>query len=172
MDAVDQFAPTKAVSATRSLESAHRALFRQLSRLYAAERQLAFDLPRYFRQCTELSLRLVLSDERKETSRQLVRLDLIIDTAGRGALSRAARPRHRAEVPVDAHSDDDFARGAPLSHIAAELLRQGRAAIAEYQSAIASAKRLGLLAMADLLEQSLTEKQDATAVLSRLAAEP
>ncbi len=174
MDAVDQFASPKAVPATRSAGSAgdDKALFRRLGRLYALERQLAFDLPRYFRQCTELSLRLVLSDERKGTSRQLVRLELIIQSAGYGTASRGAGRRKPAELPVDAHSDDDFPRGAPLGTIVALLLRQTKAAIAEYRSAIATAKRLGLLAMADLLAVSLNEKQAAGVDLSKLAAEP
>ena len=179
MESVEQSAPSRAIPTTGAVGSAgsrardHRkVLLRRLSRIYAAERQLAFDLPRLFRQATELALRLVLADQRKETSRQLVRLDLIIQAAGGDAPGRIAAPLKPAERPVDVHSDEDFPSGATTDTILAVPLRQARGAIAEYQSAIAIATRIGLLSMADLLAESLNEKRNTNVVLSRLAAQP
>ncbi len=156
MESFDQFTGTLSAGG-RPRDG--KALLRQLGRLYASERQLAFDLPRLFRQSTELSLRLVLSDQRKETSRQLIRLDLIIQAAG------------VAPGPVDIHSNDDFPSGAATHTIVAVPLRQARGAIAAYLSAIAIAKRIGLLSMVNLLAESLNEKRHGRVVLSRLAAE-
>lgn len=168
MTALEPYAPASAIPATRTSASAGspardpaKVLLRHLTRLYTAERQLAFDLPRLFHQSTVLALRLALSDHRKETSRQLVRLELIIQTA-----------RTEAPSPVDVHSDGDFIRGAPAHTIAAIPLKRARAAIAGYRSAIALANRMRLHSMAELLTESLNEKRNASVVLSRFAVQP
>ena len=67
-----------------------RRLLRELCRLYAAERLLALELPRLFRQSTSISVRLVLSDQRKETGRQIARLELLIGAADAAHSTTAA----------------------------------------------------------------------------------
>ncbi len=176
MNARDLVTPARTRPATGSMVSAggrprdqSKALLRRLGRLYAAERQLAFDLPRVFRQCTGLPLRLALSDQRKETSRQLVRLELILQSAG-GAANGLAGLKRWAERPVDAHSDEDFPSGVPIHTVVAAALGQAQRAIAEYRAAMTLARRVGLLSMVDLLAISLNEKENASVQLARFAA--
>lgn len=145
-----------------------RRLLRELCRLYAAERLLALELPRLFRQSTSISVRLVLSDQRKETGRQIARLELLIGAADAAHSTTAATAPVPGFQPIG-HEAEEMPRGAPTAVLIAVPLRATRAAMAAYASTISTAKRLGQWSIAELLAVSLNEKRTAGAVLSRLA---
>ena len=141
----------------------------QLYRLHAAECALASALPNLNRRSPWPALGLVLSNHRRATNLQIIRLELMIQAAT-GGLDPTAEARM---VPGPPPSDDQTDLGLMFIETADTLLALPlaacRAAVAGYRSAIASAKRLGQYLPAELLAASLREKNASAIELGQLA---
>ena len=141
----------------------------QLLRLHAAERALAFALPDLSRRSPSVALGLVLSDHRRVTNLQIIRLELMIQAATGGLDATAAAATFPGGPPGDDQTDLGLALSDSADTLLAVPLAASRVAVAGYRSAIASAKRLGQYLSAELLSASLREKDGSAIVLCELA---
>lgn len=151
--------------ASESLAGRREQLLHQLLGLRTTERERADDLLRQFRQAGSMSARLLLSDQRRDSNRQLIRLERLIQVTlwimqAPGGTARF--PRSRA----DSASADDRA-GAPARPMAAGEVNESEAALAAYASAIALARRLDQHGTVNLLTVSLEDKRATVMALSR-----
>ena len=155
---------------TRSdVTAPEKVLVRRLYQLYAAERLFSMDLLRLFRQSASIPVRLVLSDQRRDASRQILRLERSIQLTT-GAVDPGVVANLMA-VPRAPHdlNDREFVRGAQIQWAIAFPLLAVQGAVTAYRSAISFAKRVGEMAIVTLLAESLSEKRNTAIVLSRLA---
>ena len=139
-------------------------VIQQLRAIYASETTLALELEVLFRRTGWVPLRLVLSDQRRETSRHVERLACIIamvDWRVGPTPDRASASRANGGQPGQ----------LPAGAIVAGPLRAARAAVAAYGSVIAAANEHGLAHVANLLASSLAEESATTERLAVMVAE-
>lgn len=147
-----------------------RPLLQELYHLYTAERQLASDLRGLFDLATAIHVRLALSDQRRVTTRQILRLERAIQMTTGAAASQVAASLTTLQPPGG--TPDDVGRlHDPSGSIVAFPLRAAQAAIAEYGAALSVARLVGQVPIADLLGESLQEKRDTIVALSGLPDE-
>jgi ferritin-like metal-binding protein YciE len=152
------------------LERPEAPLADQVSQLYALERQLAVDLPHWFRRADSIPLRMIVADQRRDLNRQVLRLERIIQLMTGGVASRlVGQPVALSPVALPPGDPDGLSRAGAIWSTLAALLHAARGSIREYGAALASAQRLGQSAVASLLAESLGEKRTTTIALSRLA---
>jgi len=136
-------------------------LLEQLYHLYMAERQFALELGELFRDSHSIPRRLTISDCRKETSRQILRLERMIQMTT-GASASTAPASMTTLLPLAGDPDEEsLAFDAPLRAVEASMVAYG--------AAISTAQALGEIGVADLLAESLNEKSDAIVALSKPA---
>ena len=155
----------------RRLGLATSILLEQLDQLYLIERALADDLRALFLRSRSLRHRLVLLAQRRETNRQILRLERIVQLATGNAdavpVTNRMEERHPAVDPVVAESTEEV-----NGSIIVARLKLDPVVMDGYRSAMSGAQRLGMARAADLLAASLREKRQAAAVVSQLATEP
>jgi ferritin-like metal-binding protein YciE len=134
-------------------------LLEQLYHLYTAERRFALELGELFRDSYSIPRRLTISDCRKETARQILRLERMIQMTT-GATASSAPASMTTLQPLAGDPDEpSLAFDAPLRAVKASILAYG--------AAISTANALGETGVAELLAESLNEKSDACVALSK-----
>jgi len=139
-------------------------LLQQLYELYTAERQLGLDLFTLFHRSTSIPLRLELSDRRRETTRHILRLERIIQLTTGTPVSRVAA--HMTTLRPAVVEPDHLAVTLDLP------VRALQVAIVAYGAAISTATRLGHASIADLLAETLREKDHMVSALAGLQVLP
>ena len=133
-------------------------LLQQLYQLYTAERQLALDLSTLFHQSTSIPMRLDLSDRRRESTRQILRLERIIQMTTGNPASHVVAGMTTLRPSAIEPGGKDVSLEVPL--------RALRAAIHAYRGAMSTATGLGQASIGRLLAESLGEKTDTLEALS------
>ena len=148
---------THALNDDSPLDEATQAspLLQQLYQLYTAARQLALDRAVLFHPSNSIPMRLDLSDRRKEATRHLLRLERVIQmTTGNPASYVVAGMTTLRPSPI-APGEEGVTFEIPL--------RALQVAIASYGEAISTATRFGQSSIAEVLTETLSEK-DATII--------
>lgn len=155
-------------SGRKRRETTDPRLFAGLCRLFEAERQYAFDLQRLFRQSRSLPLRLMLSDRRREVSRQIVRLELLLRSAA--AAMDAALDDDGVPTAPPADRRRDAGPAVKEADVPRFVLRTLLASMADYRWVVEEGSRLGQQWIADLLTTTLKEKRATVVVLAGMTA--
>jgi ferritin-like metal-binding protein YciE len=141
-----------------------------LKSVYFAEMQMLESLPRLAEASRSAPLRCAFQDCRDDTIKQIDRLDLIfglLGSAPRARCSEAIRGLLLDDETVIRDYDGSEALDAALI---ADGQAIGRYEIARYATLKSWALQLGLIDVADMLDQTLREKKNADASMSGLAA--
>ena len=152
-----------------SLETLHDLLVDELKDIYSAERQLVKALPKMARAASSPELKRAIEEHLAVTEEQVQRLEQIfeqIDDTPRGKKCRGMEGliEEGAEV-IDQTGDNDVIDAGLIG--AAQKVEHYE--IAAYGTARAHAEAMGHDQIARLLEQSLTEEEEADRTLSELA---
>lgn len=130
--------------------------------MHASETRLALDLEILFRRTKWLPLRLLLSEQRRETNRHIDRLRCLVPMLAEGAPLVPLTPHERFA---------GIAGQVPAAAVIAGPLRASRAAVEGYGVAVSAANERGLGFVASLLTSSLSEEANTSRRLDSLVAE-
>ncbi len=139
-----------------------------LKDLFDAEKQITKTLPKLIKTAEDQKLKTALTDHLEETNNQIKRLEEIfdeLDAPVRGKKSEAMKGiLEQGKTMID----QDFADGVADVAIIAAASAVEHYEMADYMSAKAYAAALGYVKIVDLVQETLSEEENAAKMLEQI----